>query len=145
MTSILAAFLLGYFAHDPDKHFDKAFEKHRSAQRAVEKQDRTFKSKSDRARENARLELDDINEKYTAANAAIVTQKAARRISLDAEDRFALPDLDRLLERLRARGNFGLPGSGDDDEPAAGFDEPDVETLIKAGANVTRVTVREPK
>ena len=46
VTSILAAFLLGYFAHDPDKHFDKAFEKHRSAQRAVEKQDRTFKAKS---------------------------------------------------------------------------------------------------
>ena len=145
VTSILAAFLLGYFAHDPDKHFDKAFEKHRSAQRAVEKQDRTFKAKSDRARENARLELDDINEKYTAANAAIVTQKTARRIPLDAEDRFALPDLDRLLERLRARGTFGLPDSGDDDEQGADFAEPDVETLIKAGANVTRVTVREPK
>jgi len=56
-----------------------------------------------------------------------------------------LPDLDRLLERLRARGTFGLPDSGDDDEQGADFDEPDVETLIKAGANVTRVTVREPK
>jgi hypothetical protein len=145
VTSILAAFLLGYFAHDPDKHFDKAFEKHRAAQRAVERQDRKFKTKSDRARENARLELNDINEKYTAANAAIVTQKTARRIALDAEDRFALPDLDRLLERLRARSNFGSSVQGDDEEDVHGSAEPDVDTLIKAGANVTRVTVREPK
>ncbi|MCZ7596121.1 MAG: hypothetical protein M5U16_15455 [Hyphomicrobium sp.] len=145
VTSILAAFLLGYFAHDPDKHFDKAFEKHRSAQRAVERQDQLYKSKSNQVRERARLELDDINEKYTAANAAIVTQKTARRIPLDAEDRFALPDLDRLLERLRAQSSFGSQTVGDEEEQAQGAGEPDVASLIKAGSNVTRVSVRDSK
>ncbi len=146
VTSILVAFLLGYFAHDSDKHFDKAFEKHRNAQRAVEWQDRNYKSKSDRARDQARVELDDINGKYTAANAAIVTQKTSRRMQLDVDDRFALPELDRLLEHLRAQSSFGSPAS------AVGVDQPDasihpaVDSLIKAGANVTRVsTARDQK
>ena len=145
VTSILVAFLLGYFAHDSDKHFDKAFEKHRSAQRAVEGQDKSYKSKRDRAREHARLELDDINGKYTAANAAIVTQKAARRMPLDADDKFALPELDRLLERVRAQSSFASPGAGDDDEQPGASVPLAVDSLIKAGGNITRVTARDSK
>lgn len=136
VTSILVAFLLGYFAHDSDKHFDKAFEKHRGAQRALERQDQTYKSKGDHARQHARNELDDINGKYTAANAAIVTQKTARRIALDGDDKFALPEFDRLLERLRARSNFG---SADDDEQSSAGMQQDVGSLIKAAGNIARV------
>jgi hypothetical protein len=46
VTSILVAFLFGYFAHDPDKHFDKAFERHRNAKRTLERCDRLFKTRS---------------------------------------------------------------------------------------------------
>lgn len=52
---ILAAFVLGYLAHDPDKHFDKAYERQQSTLRAVEKQDQRYKRKSNRTRERARL------------------------------------------------------------------------------------------
>ena len=146
VTSILVAFLFGYLAHDPDKHFDKAFEKHRNAQWAIERQDRNYKAKSAQARERARLELNDINGKYTNANAAIVTQKTARRMPLDADDKLALPDLDHFLGRLRAQSNFGSAAVADEeDEQSSRGVQADVDSLIKAGGNVTRVTVREPK
>ena len=144
VTSILVAFLLGYFAHDPDRNFDKAFERYRGAQRAVERQDRTYKAKSDCARKQARLELEDINGKYTAANAAIVTQKTARRLPLDDADKFALPDLDRLLERVRTQSDFGGSVVADDEHQSI-RGPADVDSLVRAGANVTRVGARDPK
>lgn len=144
VTSILVAFLLGYFAHDPDKHFGKAFERQRGAQRAVERQDRLYNRKKDQARERARLELDDINGKYTAANAAIVTQKTARRMPLDDADNFALPDLDRLLERVRAQSDFGASELTGEDQ--AGTRVPsEVDSLVRAASNITRVTARDSK
>ena len=144
VTSILVAFLLGYFAHDPDQNFDKAFERYRGAQRAVERQDRTYKAKSDCARKQARLELEDINGKYTAANEAIVTQKTARRLPLDDADKFALPDLDRLLERVRTQSDFGGSVVADDERQSI-RGPADVDSLVRAGANVTRVGARDPK
>lgn len=144
ITSILVAFLLGYFAHDPDKHFDKAFERQRSAQRALERQDRLYSGKKDHARERARLELDAINGKYTAANAAIVTQKTARRLPLDDDDKFALPELDRLLERLRAQSDFGMLEVADEEQKDVGGSA-DVDSLVRASSNVTRVAARDGK
>jgi hypothetical protein len=145
VTSILVAFLFGYFAHDPDKHFDKAFERHRNAKRALERCDRLFKTRSNQARQRARIKLDDINSLYTAASAAIITQKSARGLPIDANDKLALPDQDTLLRRLRSHSHFTYD---EDDAAPAGLDEhasSSLDSLINAGANVTRVPARDPK
>jgi hypothetical protein len=143
VTSILVAFLLGYFAHDPDKHFDKAFERLRSATRALERHDRRFKHASNRAREQARARLDEINSLYTNATAAIVTQKTSRGMTLGDEDRFALPELDRLLKGLRSQRHFTYEDVAPASDGASPADV--VENLINAGGNVTRVGLRDTK
>jgi hypothetical protein len=147
VTSILAAFLLGYFSHDSDKHLDKAFEKHKSADRALERRDRQLKARSEKARERARVRLGDINTRYTAANAAIVTQKAARGLVVDQEDKFALPRLDRLLDKVRAKAEFaGSDGNGSDEGDAGSGDQrPPPLEAVQAHSNVTRVPLRDQK
>ena len=103
VTSIMVAFLLGYFSHDPDKHLDKAFESHKALQRGVERYEARFNKKDASAREQARGKLNAINIRYTAANAAIVAQKTARRLPLEDEDKFSLPTLDPMLARVRGQ------------------------------------------
>ena len=148
ITSILAAFLFGYFSHDSDKHLDKAFEKHKAADKALERRDGQYKGKAEKARERTRGRLGDINSRYTAANAAIVTQKTARGWALDEEDKFALPRLDRLLRTVRAKADFGISGgTGAEASDAGGTDQrpPPLDTLVQAHSNVTRVPLRDQK
>lgn len=132
VLGIMGAFLVGYITHDSDKHFDKAYEKHKGADRSLARRDRKFKAELDKARERARQKLDEINVRYTAANAAIVTQKTARHLTLDDDDKFALPELDRLLELVRSK-----LGSAADHvaAPFSGFSK----------TSVTLIPAREPK
>ena len=90
----------------------------------------------------------DINSRYTAANAAIVTQKTARGWALDEEDKFALPRLDRLLRAVRAKADFGIAdGGGAEGSGAGGADQrpPPLDALVQAHSNVTRVPLRDQK
>ena len=132
VTSILVAFLLGYARHDPDKHFDEAYEEHKRTQRALVRRDEKYNREVGRVRERARSKLDDSNTKYTAVNAAIITQKSARNLVIDDDDRFCLPDLDPL-SGMRADEPAPLPGANA------------VNSLVRASANVTRVAAREQK
>lgn len=99
IASIMVAFLLGFLSHDPDKHFDKAFERHKACQVSMERYEAKYSKAVSSICEQARKKLNAINIRYSAANAAIVAQKTARRIPLDDEDRFSLPRLDRMLVR----------------------------------------------
>ncbi len=123
---------MGFVTHDSDKDFDKAYEKHKSADRALGKRDTKFKLGLEKARQAARKKLDEINVRYSAANAAIVTQKAARNLTLDDDDKFALPELDRLLELIRSK-----LGS------AADHVTPPFSSFAKS--SVTLIPAREPK
>lgn len=71
LTSILVAFLLGYFAHDPDKHLDKAFERQRALQRGFERYESNYYRQAGVARRRSRAKLDAVNIRYTGVNAAI--------------------------------------------------------------------------
>jgi hypothetical protein len=147
ITSILAAFLLGYFSHDSDKHFDKADEKSRAANRALERRDRAFRRRVDQAREQSRVKLDNVNSKYTAANAAIVTQRTARGLPVEEDDKFALTSLDQLLTNWRQRSEAAHEdGSAAQEWTGAPEHGPvPVDELAKVRANVARVPARDQK
>lgn len=144
VTGILATFLLGYFLHDPDKHFDKASEAHDGAIRALNRLDAKFKRGLNKTKQQSRERLDHINKKYNAANAAIVAEKTARGIPLGDDDRVTLSSLDRMLatervkEVIQFEGDEGVPSS-----PAT--DREPLTALISAASNIARVPARETK
>jgi hypothetical protein len=59
VTSILVAFLLGYARHDPDKHFDEAYEEHKRTQRALVRRDEKYNRDVGRVR--SKLGLPDLD------------------------------------------------------------------------------------